>query len=297
VLFVLGFAVYTLLPRAGQLGDAFAALRGGRWRYLVVAVIGSGLTFATGAWIVTASVPTRLPFRRTVLGQIAGSLMATITPAGLGWVALTQDYLQRAGVEEHTARAATTLNMLLTFVSHIALLLLLLPFLPTLELPSLQLPPTHVIVEVVLLVLVAAGIAIWIPASRRRILSNVIGMLRAAPKVLADPRRSGTMVAAAVAGNVAFAVALAGSVAAYVPLPSFFGVLVAYMVAATAAAISPTPGGLGAMEAALVAALVRLGVDQGAAIAATLTFRLATFWLPLPVGLWALRRGRSRGWL
>ena len=67
--------------------------------------------------------------------------------------------------------------------------------------------------------------------------------------------------------------------------------------AATIAAVSPTPGGLGAMEAALVAALTRLGVEAGSAVAAALTFRLVTFWLPLPVGGWALRTGRKSGWL
>ena len=122
-------------------------------------------------------------------------------------------------------------------------------------------------------------------------------MIKAVPTVIGDPRRSMVMVVAAVAGNMAFGIALIGSVAAYGPVPSRLGVFVAYMLAATIAAISPTPGGLGAMEAALVAALVRLGVTPGSAVAATLTFRLATFWLPLPIGSWALRQGRKDGWL
>jgi uncharacterized protein (TIRG00374 family) len=122
-------------------------------------------------------------------------------------------------------------------------------------------------------------------------------MMKAVPGVLADPRRSAVMVGAAVASNLAFGIALLGSVAAYGPMPPLFGILVAYMLAATVAAVSPTPGGLGAMEAALVAALLRLGVASGSAIAAALTFRLATFWLPLPIGAWALRRGHREGWL
>jgi undecaprenyl-diphosphatase len=69
------------------------------------------------------------------------------------------------------------------------------------------------------------------------------------------------------------------------------------MLAATLSAVAPTPGGLGAMEAALVTALVRLGVETGAAVASVLTFRLATFWLPIPLGAWVLRRGRRDDWL
>ncbi|MBK5265936.1 MAG: flippase-like domain-containing protein [Acidimicrobiia bacterium] len=69
-----------------------------------------------------------------------------------------------------------------------------------------------------------------------------------------------------------------------------------YMVSATVASISPTPGGLGAMEAALVAGITRLGVPAGEAVAAVLSFRVATFWLPLPVGAWLLRLARRREW-
>jgi uncharacterized membrane protein YbhN (UPF0104 family) len=69
------------------------------------------------------------------------------------------------------------------------------------------------------------------------------------------------------------------------------------MLAATVSSVAPTPGSLGAIEAALVAALVRLGVEPGAAVASVLTFRLFTFWLPMPVGAVVLRRGRREGWL
>ncbi len=294
---ILGFAVHVLLPQVGEVGQAFRALRSGRWRYLPVALAGAFLTYVTGGWMVTASTDRKLPFTRTVLGQVAASFMATVTPGGIGWIGVTEGYLERSGIDEPTARAATALDMLMTFVSHLALLVILVPLLPTLSLPRIQLPAPQVIVEVTLVVLVVLGVAFWIPASRRRILAGLMEMMRAVPSVLGNPRRSAVMVGAAVAGNLAFAVALGGSVATYAPIPSWFGILVAYMLAATVAAISPTPGGLGAMEAALVAALVRLGVASGPAVAATLTFRLVTFWLPLPVGAVLLRRGRNRGWL
>jgi uncharacterized membrane protein YbhN (UPF0104 family) len=297
IIAILGFAIHILLPQIGEIGQAFRALRTGRWRYLGLALVGSALTYLTGAWMVSASTRLHLPFIRTVLGQVAASLMATVTPAGLGWVATTDDYLQKGGADEHTAHAATTLNMVITFLSHLALLAMLIPLLPTLRIPPITLPRTQVIVEIAVVALVALGVVFWVPASRRKIIADLTGMTKAVPSVLGDPRRSAVMIVAAIAGNVAFAIALIGSVAAYGPVPSPLGVLVAYMLAATIAAISPTPGGLGAMEAALVAALVRLGVTSGSAVAAALTFRLATFWLPLPIGAWALRRGRRDGWL
>lgn len=297
VIAVLGFAVHVLLPQIGEIGEAFQELRAGRWHYLGLALIGSVLTYMAGAWMVSASTPLRLPFARTVLGQVAASLMAVVTPARLGWIGVTDDYLQKAGADEHTAHTATTLNLIITFLSHLALLAILIPLIPSLDLPPITLPSIELIVEIAVIGLFALGIVFWVPASRRKILTDVAGMIKAVPAVLGDPRRFMVMVVAAVAGNLAFAIALIGSVAAYGPVPSRLGVLVAYMLAATIAAISPTPGGLGVMEAALVATLIRLGVTSGSAVAAALTFRLATFWLPLPIGAWALRRGRKNGWL
>ena len=52
---------------------------------------------------------------------------------------------------------------------------------------------------------------------------------------------------------------------------------------------APTPGGLGATEAALVSGLLLYGVPLDAAVAGTLIYRLATFWLPVPPGYLAFR--------
>jgi hypothetical protein len=66
------------------------------------------------------------------------------------------------------------------------------------------------------------------------------------------------------------------------PLPSL--VLLAYVASAFLAAIPLTPGGLGFVEAGLVGTLVLAGVDAGDAVVATLAYRLAAFWLPIPIG-------------
>ena len=44
------------------------------------------------------------------------------------------------------------------------------------------------------------------------------------------------------------------------------------------------PGGLGAVEAVLAGGLTAVGIPAAQAIPAVLIFRLATFWLPIPVG-------------
>jgi uncharacterized protein (TIRG00374 family) len=70
-------------------------------------------------------------------------------------------------------------------------------------------------------------------------------------------------------------------------------VLLAYVTGSLLGMVPLTPGGLGFVEAGLTGTLVLAGVDPGAAAAATLAYRLASFWLPLPagaVGYWLFRR-------
>jgi uncharacterized protein (TIRG00374 family) len=66
------------------------------------------------------------------------------------------------------------------------------------------------------------------------------------------------------------------------PAPS--AVLLAFCVAQALALIPLTPGGLGFVEAGLTGTLALAGVASGPAVVATLAYRLAAYWLPLPAG-------------
>jgi uncharacterized protein (TIRG00374 family) len=76
------------------------------------------------------------------------------------------------------------------------------------------------------------------------------------------------------------------------PQPSL--VLLAYTVAGVIGLVPITPGGLGIVEAGLSGMLVLAGVNGGDAFLATLTYRLASYWLPLPAGLMAYILFRRR---
>jgi uncharacterized protein (TIRG00374 family) len=75
------------------------------------------------------------------------------------------------------------------------------------------------------------------------------------------------------------------------PSPSV--VLLAYVAASMLGMVPFTPGGLGFVEAGLTGLLALAGVAAGAAVVATLAYRLASFWLPIPAGpaaYWLFRR-------
>jgi uncharacterized protein (TIRG00374 family) len=86
------------------------------------------------------------------------------------------------------------------------------------------------------------------------------------------------------------------------PQPSL--VLLAYTAAAVLALIPLTPGGLGFVEAGLVGTLKLAGVAAPAALAATLLYRIVSFWLPLPAAGVAyalfrrreMQRAQTAGW-
>jgi uncharacterized protein (TIRG00374 family) len=61
-------------------------------------------------------------------------------------------------------------------------------------------------------------------------------------------------------------------------------VLLAYVAASLLGMIPLTPGGLGFVEAGLTGTLALAGVGASAAVVATLAYRLASFWLPIPAG-------------
>jgi uncharacterized protein (TIRG00374 family) len=66
------------------------------------------------------------------------------------------------------------------------------------------------------------------------------------------------------------------------PRPSL--ILVAYAAAGIIGMIPLTPGGLGIVEASLTGLLVLAEVNSSQAVLATLTYRLASYWVPLAVG-------------
>jgi uncharacterized protein (TIRG00374 family) len=70
--------------------------------------------------------------------------------------------------------------------------------------------------------------------------------------------------------------------------------LLAYCAAQLLAQVPITPGGLGVVEAGLTGTLALAGVPAAAAAVATLTYRLASYWLPLPAGAVAWLAHRRR---
>ncbi|MDP9340505.1 MAG: YbhN family protein [Actinomycetota bacterium] len=102
--------------------------------------------------------------------------------------------------------------------------------------------------------------------------------------LLADRRLLLSAVGWAAANWLLDAASLEVFVWAFGRRPGVVGLLVSYGLANVLAAIPITPGGLGIVEAVLTSTLVGFGTARGIAILGVISYRLVSFWLPIPVG-------------
>jgi uncharacterized protein (TIRG00374 family) len=119
------------------------------------------------------------------------------------------------------------------------------------------------------------------PDGVERMLASLAGTLR---RLAADPRFLRRSVGWAAANWLLEAASLWAFVRAFGHSLGPVGLLVAHGLASVAAALPITPGGLGVVEGVLVPVLVAFSTPRGVAILGVVAFRLATFWLPIPIG-------------
>jgi uncharacterized protein (TIRG00374 family) len=141
---------------------------------------------------------------------------------------------------------------------------------------------------VVPIVLALAGVAFATQWGRKKLLHPLVKGIGSAMHNLGRVSRSPVKLAMLFGGStlvtLAYIMALNASVIALGGHVGIAKVGAVYLAASAVASAAPTPGNLGALEAALVAGLTGVGVAGGDAVAAVLTYRLATYWFPVLPG-------------
>jgi glycosyltransferase 2 family protein len=99
-------------------------------------------------------------------------------------------------------------------------------------------------------------------------------------EAVSQPLRLGVAVGANLLLTVAYSVALIAALPSVGAHPATLATAVEFLAGNAVGAATPTSGGIGGVEAGLVA----IGIPAHEAIPAVLLFRMATFWLPIPVG-------------
>ena len=290
-LLVAGGAVYVVLPQVGSLDDLVGALRGASWGWLAVAFAVGMLSAPAAALSYWGSTRRPVPLGGLTAVQLASTFTGRLTPGSVGGIGLNMLYLERAGLTRTEAASAVTLNAAGGVVVHAGLFTLAALQIGLASIrQGLQVPTGWPVLAAVAVVLVAAGVALGTPLGRRRVVRPAMEMSRTLIDTVRHPGRASALLGGSALVTVANALAFLATIHAFgIQGPSTLQVVAVYVGGAAIAAAAPTPGGLGAVEAALVAALASVGVASTVAVAAVLSFRLLTFWIPILPGMVAYR--------
>jgi uncharacterized membrane protein YbhN (UPF0104 family) len=294
-------AFYFVLPQLADVGSSWHALQSAHWVWLPVIIAASAVTYLASAAALIGAVPGRVPFWPTTLTQAASSFVNRVSPANVGGMALNARFLQKSGVSPGAGVAAVGVNALMGAVAHLILLVIFFTLAGHELAHAFKLPPASKLLLILAVVAALAGIALATRRGRRLAATRLLPGLRSAAAslraVAASPVKLTLLVGGSALITLAYIGGLAASVQAFGGRAGITEIGAVYLGAAVIAAASPTPGGLGAIEAALVAGLTGIGVSPGPAVSAVLTYRLATYWLPVIPGWAAWRLLQRRGYV
>jgi uncharacterized protein (TIRG00374 family) len=304
LLAVTGVSLYLLAPALLEVFGAFDRLDEFNplwWIAMVLLQLGSYACI----WEVQRIAMRSERHGPVMTSQLASNAFGRVVPGGVAAAgALQYAMLIRAGVPAARVASGLTASSVLVFGTLLALPLLALPAVLFGAPVDPGLGRAALVSGAVFVLLFAAGAAalLWdrplvligraAQEVRNRVRRNkppITGL----PERLLRERNSVTMVLgqrwwqalllAAGRWVLDYLTLVAALIAVHAdPRPST--VLLAFCAAQLLGTLPLTPGGLGFVEAGLTGTLALAGVPAGAAVVATLGYRLVSFWLPIPAG-------------
>ena len=244
-------------------------------------------------------------WRPVILSQLAANSFARIVPGGPATVGAVQySMLVRAGIPSAAAASGITASALVVFATLLALPLLALPAILTGVAVDPKLTRAALAGAIVFVLMVALGAAcvIWdrpleqigraAQALRNRLRPKREPLTGLPARLLSERdsvvgvlgRQWWEALLLAAGRWVLDYLTLIAALYALGATPRASLVLLAFCTASLLGNLPLTPGGLGFVEAGLTGTLALAGVGGGAAVVATLAYRLVSFWLPIPAG-------------
>ncbi len=309
-------ALYLFAPTMGEVLSAWPRLAHVHPEWLAVAAVAETASFGCVWWLLAVALRARRWFA-IITSQLAGNALSRVIPAGAAaGAALQYKMLASSGIDAPAAASALTAVTIvqLTTLAAIPVLGLLLSFGGQPLSHGLQQAAWVGLGAFVVLVGIGAVLAVSDRAvdgigraaqwGRNRVVrhgpavedlpARLLDERRLVSRALGERWRAALL---ASVGKWAFDYfALLACLAAVGAEPNPGLVLLAFATSAVLAMVPLTPGGLGFVEAGLTGVLALAGVSAGDAVVATLSYRLVSFWMPLPAGLGAylLFRVRNR---
>lgn len=271
-------------------------LKEATWWLVVVGLLIAQAPRFTNALSVLGASPIPLPLGPVYALQLATSYIALAVPAAAARIAVTVRFFQRHGLAVGTALAVGALDGLAQFIVQMLTLIGLLLLTPVTLHLSLDGSTPSDLNRLLIIILVAAGLALITLAVvgrwRRAIIGWVTNLVRGAlmaARGLRSPRRLTLLFVGNLLTELLFAITLQTFVRAIGYQVGLAEILLMNICVSLLSGLLPIPGGIGVVEGGLTYGLVLAGVPEEAAFAAVLLYRLATFYLPPIWGFFALR--------
>jgi len=285
--------VYVAYPFISTVPAFFSELRTANWWWALLGLAVSALTYVGAAAALWACTDESVSFRNLTIMQVANTFAATTTPAGVGGLALSTRFLQKAGMGALRATAAVALQQSVQVIVHLGLLIFFSAAAGATADLSHFVPKATVLYLIAGVALGIVGAFLFVPKLRTWLGTAVRPKLKEVSHDLVDlarePKRLALIVLGCGGTTLGAALALWASIEAFGGDTSFVTVTIVTMVGGTLASAAPTPGGVGAVEAALIGGLAAFGVPTAIAVPSVLLYRILTCWLPVFVG-WPIMR-------
>lgn len=254
------------------------------WWFL--AALAAGTFQWLGAGIIThVFAGSKVSFRGILLTQIASSFVGVVAPAGLGSLALSIRYLMKQGLASAQAVATMVLVELSQFLTSSVLVVGAIVFVGIN--PDVKIP-WKTVGYIALAAVVVVAVIIGIKKSRDWVIAEVKSVWSKfhpqAVWAFKHPKELAIAVCGSLIQTGSFAASFVFSLLAFGVSVNPIKVTAAYLVANTLGSMIPVPGGVGSVEAALTVGMTAIGVPAAVGLSAAVTFRIATFYVQIPIG-------------
>ena len=262
---------------------------------LVMALVCVALGFV--AWLgsaITLGVFMDSDKRNTIglyCSQMASGFTAVSMPAGVGPAFVNLQFLRKSGYRSTAATAVMSAVWAVQGGTTIVLLLTIGLFTGRNTLSGMI--PTNTLIMVIAIVALVVSAAMAIPPVRHLVTEKYLPVVKAYARnlvnVLARPKELALGIAGALVLNLATGLGFWAALMAFGYHTNPAETTFIFLLANTLGSAVPTPGGLGAVEAVLSVAFTAVGIPSSIAVSATLVYRIAFYWLRIPVGALAMK--------
>lgn len=289
LLTVLALGLYILLPQLGQFHSSFQALKQADVGLLALAfcsILGAGIT---AALTYKQLIFKPIAFPKIVLVQYSGMFINRLLPAGIGGVSLFIDFLYRQGHTLAQASTVAAVNNGMGSIAHLSLLFFAACATGFSAAPSMSVTISEFVlylgIGLSFIVFFLLFFVFHTVRSKGRLTTFIKNVGRTISKFRTRKLALLRAYVCSILNTSLHVLALTLVLRAFDIDLSIITSLIVLTGGVAAATVTPTPGGVVGAEAAITATLIAYDVHSGTALAAALSYRFVSYWLPILPGV------------